>query len=160
MEDQEMSKKRKVEHFWISNTLADKFVAWCKKQKDLKEQEPISGEFSPEFARFLFTDPTYGFTLAFMLYENLKYNCVNVPANTRIVFSKFASDTGLEMPCGSLGLARGDGKNDADKAAARAAAAAVKKAAKEQTMLEKAKAEIKTKSAKPKVTKDKAKVKK
>lgn len=153
-----MSKKRKIEHFWISTALADKFIAWCRKQKDLKELEPITTDFSPERARFLFTDPTYGLSLAFMLYDNVKYSCVNVPVNTRIVFSKFAADTGLEMPGGALGSARGDGLDDTSKAAAREARKAEKKAKKEKSMLEKAKTEIK--SAKTKVTKAKAKVKK
>lgn len=159
-----MAKKRKIEHFWISNAVADKFIAWCRKYKELTELPAMTSEFTPERARFQYIDPKYGFTFTFMLYNNLKYDCVNVPVNTRTVFSKFAEDTGLEMPSGSLGTARGDGKDDATKTAEREAKAAEKKASaakkKEESMLAKAEKDIKAKSAKPKVTKAKAKVKK
>jgi hypothetical protein len=146
-----MAKRKKVEHFWISNELADQFISWCRNQSELEEMDPMTAEFTPERARFKYTDQKFGFTQTFMLYNKEKYNCVNVPQNARAALSTFAADSGLELPSGKLGQARGDGRDDATLATERAAKAEEKAKAKTAKAKER-KSKAKTTKAKAKTT--------
>lgn len=112
----------KVPHFWITEALADQFIEWLQNEPEITSQEPMRGEFTPERCRMLFRDQNLGFEQTFMLYDSPKYRCVNVPRNVLRALATYCELTGTPQPAGTLGSARGDGKDDASVAAARAAA--------------------------------------